>query len=347
LIPEGVMTIRKAYKFLPTNKSFRHGMDFTTLTETELLQTHARVIDELLRRGVVRTGNNPLGDFTEWLVCDRLGLVRQPNSRASYDGIDAAGIRYQIKGRRSRRPAGDVQLSVIRNLEHSAFEYLIAVVFHSDYTIRFAAKIPHAVVSELATYRRHVNGHVLMIREDILERRGVVDITSILVGESSRFAESGGDVATDQAPITRERIDELLRFLPVLTPGPGSEPEWRGGSETQDGVITMPYPKYPPAVEEFFRLAAQDCWCDFRYASEPAGEMVRDDVAIASSSLAQIRTMLTFCVRGERFCDGHWDEMIREGRIGAILRRLSQLRGEAPDANPGAAAEGRRDLGSS
>lgn len=160
-------------------------MDFTALTETELLQAHAGVIDELLRRRVVSTGNNPIGDYTEWLVCDRLGLVRQPNSRASYDGLDPDGIRYQIKGRRSKRPTGNVQLSVIRNLEQSEFDYLIAVVFNSDYTIRFAAKIPHAVVTEFAAYRQHVNGHVPIIRENIFDRSGVIDITNVLVAPRS------------------------------------------------------------------------------------------------------------------------------------------------------------------
>ena len=145
-----------------------------------------------------------------------------------------------------------------------------------------------------------------------------------------------------KAPITRQRIDELLRYLPALgNPGPGTEAEWQGlDQKSEDGVITMPYPIYPPAVKEFFALAGQDCWCDFRYVPEQAGEMVRDDAAIASATLAQIKTMLTFCVRGERFCDGHWGAMVREGRIAAILRRLSQLRGEAPDAEPGAAAGG-------
>jgi hypothetical protein len=160
-------------------------MDFTALTETELLQTHARVIDELLRRGVVRTGNNPIGDYTEWLVCDRLGLVLQPNSRASYDGLDQDGIRYQIKGRRSKRTTGNVQLSVIRNLEQNAFDYLIAVVFNPDYTIRFAAKIPRAVVAEFAAYRKHVNGHVPIVRENIFDRSGVTDITNVLVAPRS------------------------------------------------------------------------------------------------------------------------------------------------------------------
>lgn len=153
-------------------------MDFTTLSESELLQLHAGVIEELHSRGVVRTANNPVGDYTEWLVCDRLSLSLQPNSKASYDGIDANGLRYQIKGRRSK--PGNVQLSVIRNLDQVGFDYLVAVVFNSDYTIRFAAKIPHSVVSAIATYRKHVNGHVPIIRESVLQRIGVEDITSIL-----------------------------------------------------------------------------------------------------------------------------------------------------------------------
>jgi hypothetical protein len=138
-------------------------------------------------------------------------------------------------------------------------------------------------------------------------------------------------------PITRQRIDELLRFLPTLTnPGPDTVPEWHGlDQDPADGVFTMPYPTYPPVVEEFFSLAGQDWWCDFQYVSKQAGEMVRDDDAIRSASLHQIKTMLTFCVRGERFCDGHWGAMVGEGRIGAILRRLSQLRDDVPEADLG------------
>ena len=48
--------------------------DFEQMSEIELLQTHGLVIGELLRRGVVKTRNNPIGDYTEWLVCRRLRL---------------------------------------------------------------------------------------------------------------------------------------------------------------------------------------------------------------------------------------------------------------------------------
>lgn len=155
-------------------------MDYTSLTESGLLQMHSGIIEELRRRGVMRTDNNPIGDYTEWLVCDCLGLVIQPNSRASYDGIDSEGIRYQIKGRRSASPNKNVQLSVIRNLDKNGFDFLIAVVFNTDYTIRFAAKVPRETVSEIATYRQHVNGHVPIICENILEREGVANITDLL-----------------------------------------------------------------------------------------------------------------------------------------------------------------------
>lgn len=57
-----------------------YEMDLKSLTEVELLQMHVGIIKELKDRGVVRTGNNPIGDYTEWLVCSRLGLELQPNS---------------------------------------------------------------------------------------------------------------------------------------------------------------------------------------------------------------------------------------------------------------------------
>jgi len=128
--------------------------------------------------------------------------------------------------------------------------------------------------------------------------------------------------------ITPERIDELLRFLPLLgDPGSNTEPTWHGLDQDPDsGVIQAPHPVYPEAVAEFFRLAGQSWWCDLAYDPMRAGKMVHSDRVIAEASLPQIRTMLTFCVRGERFCDGHWDAMIRDGRIAALLRRLEDLR---------------------
>jgi hypothetical protein len=136
-------------------------------------------------------------------------------------------------------------------------------------------------------------------------------------------------VPINEQSITHARMDELLAYLPLFgVPDERWEPEWHGGTEhpTQRGVITMPHPAYPPEVEAFFRLAGQPWWCNHGYNSDHVRAVVQNDEFIASASLAQIKGMLTYCVRGERFSDGHWGAMVREGRIGAILRRLRQIR---------------------
>jgi hypothetical protein len=56
--------------------------------------------------------------------------------------------------------------------------------------------------------------------------------------------------------------------------------------------------------------------------------MLKDESAIKTASLEQIKTMLTFCVRGERFSDGHWGEMIEKGYVRRLLERLDEMRSE-------------------
>ena len=153
--------------------------DLEQMTEIELLQTHGAVIEELLRRGVVETRNNPIGDYTEWLVRRRLRLTKAAKNEKGFDAIDADRIRYQIKGRRDEGNA--VQFSAIRNLDAQDFEIVIAVVFNNDYAIRLAVAIPHDVVPEFARYQQHTNAHNLILSESVLHHDDVVDIRQLLV----------------------------------------------------------------------------------------------------------------------------------------------------------------------
>ena len=153
-------------------------LDLATMSEIELLQTHGCVIDELIRRGVAKTRNNPVGDYSEWLICRRFDLDMQANSKASFDAIDDSGIRYQIKSRRSESKS--VQFSTIRNLEHKGFDFVIALVFNYDYSIRFAVMIPHEIIPRLAKYQPHVNGYNLILTDKNVKLDGVIDILSEL-----------------------------------------------------------------------------------------------------------------------------------------------------------------------
>ncbi|MHC4621540.1 MAG: DUF6508 domain-containing protein [Planctomycetota bacterium] len=132
-------------------------------------------------------------------------------------------------------------------------------------------------------------------------------------------------------PVTKIEIDELLRFLPLFdVPDRDFVESWGGGEKTESGAITIPYPVYPEDVLEFYRLAGQPCWSDYDYVPQQAGRMLQDDALIQRATLAEIRTMLTYCVRGERFGDGHWAAVLESGRIVALLKRLRTLREQMP-----------------
>ena len=128
--------------------------------------------------------------------------------------------------------------------------------------------------------------------------------------------------------ITGEDIAALLKFLPGFE-RPGREfATWRGCGQQSD-ALTLPYPDYDEDVVEFFGLAGQECWSDFGYRPEAAWRMLSDDAAVARAGLEEVKTMLTYCVRSERFGDGNWQSLLKEGRVAALLRRLAAVRAEA------------------
>ena len=128
-------------------------------------------------------------------------------------------------------------------------------------------------------------------------------------------------------PITKTKIDELLRFLPSFQqPMREYIMRWEGGHAQPDGTVTTAYPVYTADVNLFFHYVSQPCWCDFDYTQKRAEDWLNDDAFIAQASLDQIKTMLTQAARGERFCDGYWGGLLKRGRVQAVLRRLAQVR---------------------
>ena len=155
-------------------------MGLRKLTVKDLLQQHSIIIDELKRRKIVRTKNNPVGDYAEWLVAKGLGLELAGNSSAGFDGIDAEGTKVQIKGRRITPENKSRQLGAIRKLKEKDFDQLAAVIFDENYEIIDAVLIPHEVIEEYATYRSHVNAHILHLKGPILSDPRIIDIKKII-----------------------------------------------------------------------------------------------------------------------------------------------------------------------
>lgn len=129
-------------------------------------------------------------------------------------------------------------------------------------------------------------------------------------------------------PPTPEEIAELVAFLPRLeTEGMPPIKCWHGGPNAAEGTFTFPWPEYQAVVSAFFAAVSNECWLDYAYDANRAAALLADAEAVRNASLDEIKTMLTYCLRGERFCDGHWGILIENGAIRRLLQRLQVLQG--------------------
>ncbi len=72
-------------------------MDLSQLSNVELMQLNQLTLDELERREVIRTRNNPISEYTEWLVADKMQMVLAAPSTKGYDATTIDDRKIQIK----------------------------------------------------------------------------------------------------------------------------------------------------------------------------------------------------------------------------------------------------------
>lgn len=159
-------------------------MEIEGLSELALLNLHADALEELRRRGTIRSSNNPVGDYAETLFCRAFSWEQAPNSEKDADAIGGDGVRYQIKGRRLTRHNGSRQLGALRRLPEKNFDVLAGVLFKEDFSVQRAALVPHSVVVDRAKYVKATNSWRFILTDDIWSCNGVVDVTRKLVNEA-------------------------------------------------------------------------------------------------------------------------------------------------------------------
>jgi hypothetical protein len=154
--------------------------DLADHTPRDLLRLHAGISDELRRRGLVRSANNPVGDFAEYLFCRAFGWQQAGSSEKGYDARDAVGLRYQIKARRLHQHNSSRQLSALRRMADRPFDILAAVLFTADFDVSRAAMIPISVVLARTTNSAHTNSDRFILGDDVWQVDGVTDVTTPL-----------------------------------------------------------------------------------------------------------------------------------------------------------------------
>lgn len=192
-----------------------------------LLALYSAIVEELHGRGLVRSTNNPVGDYAEYLTARAFGLSLAGNSSIGYDAVSDDGIRYQVKSRRLTPRNSSRQLSAIRGLEPESdpFDLLVGILFSADFEVLRAALVPVAVVRQLAVRNDYVNAWRLMLRDSVWAMPGVEDVTDRI------------RAAADAAPLPR----------PVPAPvgrSPGGAP--RPPSPATPVGLRRPKPKADP-----------------------------------------------------------------------------------------------------
>jgi hypothetical protein len=100
------------------------------------------------------------------------------NSSIGYDGVDVAGVRYQVKGRRITRWNRSPQLGTIRGLAGAdPFDVLLAVMFDEEMAVTKAITMPISAVRAAAREQSHVNGWRLNLTKAVLAREDIRDVT--------------------------------------------------------------------------------------------------------------------------------------------------------------------------
>jgi hypothetical protein len=143
-------------------------MDLRGKSTNELLALSRAILAELRRRGVIRTGNAPAGDYAELLVRVATGGELAPNSQRSWDVLTPDGERLQVKARVVTNPKtqGERQLSVFRSWD---FDSAVVVLFDDEFKVWRAARLPVVLLREQARFVEHVRGHRILARDELLD----------------------------------------------------------------------------------------------------------------------------------------------------------------------------------
>jgi hypothetical protein len=145
-----------------------------------LLAGYASILDELRRREVIRSSNNPASDYAERLCCEAFGWTRAAKSNRGYDATDANGVRYEVKARRLSPRNASRQLGAIRSLDDGPFDYLVGVLFDEGFGVLQAAVIPIVTVRARSSYVAHTNSWRFLLRDDLWTEGGVRDVSNEL-----------------------------------------------------------------------------------------------------------------------------------------------------------------------
>jgi O-acetyl-ADP-ribose deacetylase len=125
--------------------------------------------------------------------------------------------------------------------------------------------------------------------------------------------------------ITPDGLDRILAFMPIFERTPSSLYEVRPDLSMMDPYI------YAPEFNQFIKgLYRENLVIDFDWVAwkDEAAKYLENPSQIESADLETLQKLITTHVRADRFNSGHLAQMVENGQILAILKRLAAIRGQ-------------------
>lgn len=138
---------------------------FRKKSDAQMVTLYGEVVGELHKRGIVRSGNNPIADMAETVVADYFGVEPEPLNRKSYDVKTKNGKRIQVKALR-RTKSTRRALSALRTLR---FDYMAVVIFELDMELVELVIVPLATVKAHMGWSKTWQAHRLSVTKKLLE----------------------------------------------------------------------------------------------------------------------------------------------------------------------------------
>jgi hypothetical protein len=159
--------------------------DPADLTVRQLLASSVAVVDELLRRELIRTRNAPLGDLAESLALRTYGGTLAPNSEKSYDLLTPDGTRVQVKARVLQ--PNDTRSQTSSAVRSWDFDLALFLLFDAGtYDLTWARELTDDEAEPLGRRVEHTNSWAVLVRQ--VENAGT-DVTERLADAYDRLDE--------------------------------------------------------------------------------------------------------------------------------------------------------------
>lgn len=146
-------------------------------------------------------------------------------------------------------------------------------------------------------------------------------------------------MSSEKRVIDQESMKALVAFLPDLEDPNCSFGKWYMPEPGDDGVQHFPYFVFNNLGSAFEHACYEHGWIMTGYAwpewtgSEEGRELLKDMKRIENASVDQLTKLLTVFCRGERFNEGSFEMVLKEGWILHIVRRINHLLSESQQSS--------------